>query len=1028
MQQKTRRPSQHHASQLLESLEDRRLLSGGIETTTIEVGATPESVVFADFTGDGLTDTAVLAPGLDAIQIWARESPNGGHDGGGRGLYEWAVIEGDFHAARRIQVLDVNADWRPDIGFFDAENGRFTTYLNNADGTFSFAGGLRLADTATGFVLMYHGYGPIGEPVGPWIGQGDFGDGEEDFGEHDKYYDGDGGDGGQDNGQGGGEHDDDGLGSELHFVGDPFIAVWHDSLGAVEIVDSLLLLDGSDGGGEDGDGSSDGTGGGDRDSNVTPWPFEGGYVDLPGGVYFNTGRGGDAIGLADFNGDHEPDLAFTNRDDDTVSIIYYDPGFETLLDEGFDPATDDFIDTETVTVGDQPVHINVFDVNGDGWTDLLVANAGDGTISIAYGGAAGFVEVRTVDVAPDLTQVFINFNAYGDDLFVIGFSADGTVSRLRFDGDTLEFRKQETGFFPANDGALPRQIIVGEFVGDRFVDVAAIDSANSGITFFSNIAGKAEDDGGEDYGGPDIDVGDIPIAGVPDLLGPSDSGASDLDDITAFNNAGDHTLSFGVRVSHVADQIALLRATLTGFFEEHGRQFDADGFEYTPSVWVNLYAGSVLIGSARVDAGEGIIVVETDGRTVLREGVHNIRAGFAIGAPGLRGLVGTRSAALAVEVRVPHVEVDTSGADEGETVAIRKDASGNTVLVFQQVEGQSNSIEEVSFGLFEDLPPVTGSVVTVKETKRNARASRYAAGQSDEGLILLARAQNGEWSGRNLTAEIEDSEPITDSNIEVLTTPWGNVNMAGLNDQGELVFYWQDGGVDDGGDARWNFVNMADDQLRDNNQAVPRFSSSLESFVTPWGAMNVAGLDTDGHLRVIWWAPGLGHWVSTDLTERLGATPLTGDVSAWVTPWGGINLIGLNTNGQMVAVWWAPGRDWTVSPVGESLGAPTFVQGSLASFISEEGDTFVAGITSGGDVGVFSWTLDDFTWDYAAVPGIPEGATLVGSVSGYFTDADNSVTLLVGSLDGDVYELLGDGFGIEDAWAVGLYDSSGDDV
>lgn len=169
MPHKAPRPDRH----MLENLEDRRLLSGEMDTIVIEVDSTPQSVVFADFTGDGAPDTAVLAANAGEIQIWS-------HDGQG-GMFEWAVIEGDFAAAKRIQVLDVNADRIPDLGFFDADNHRFTTYMTNADGTFSFAGGLQLADTATGFVLMYHG-GPVGEPVGPWIGPADFGSGDDGFG------------------------------------------------------------------------------------------------------------------------------------------------------------------------------------------------------------------------------------------------------------------------------------------------------------------------------------------------------------------------------------------------------------------------------------------------------------------------------------------------------------------------------------------------------------------------------------------------------------------------------------------------------------------------------------------------------------------------------------------------------------------------------------------------------------------------------------------------------------------------------
>ncbi|VAX36615.1 hypothetical protein MNBD_PLANCTO03-301 [hydrothermal vent metagenome] len=916
-------------------------------------------------------------------------------------------------------MLDIDADGMPDLGFFDAGTQRFTTYLNNGDGTFDFAGGIQLADTATGIVLIYDAMGPIAEPVGPWIGSTDFGASREGFGEGGDDY---GGDGDGDGGDGGGGYGDEGDGGEwgdtfLHFVGEPFIAVWHDSLGALQVLDSAMLLDNSDGTG--GDGTDGGTGNG-TENDAVAWPFNGDYIDLPDGIYFATGSGGDAMTIMDFDNDGSPDVAVTNRDDDTISIISFAPEYEQLMKGGFDPATDDPIETTTIAVGDQPVHINAFDVNLDGFMDMIVSNAGDGTFSIIPGSESGFGTAQTIEVAADLTQAFLNFNAFGNELFVLGFSATGTITQLDFLDGSLQISEQDEGFFLANDEVLPRQTIVGEFTGDGFIDVAVIDQAGGNVVIYSNIAGDA-DDGEEEYDGPPIDSRDIPIPGVPDLIADSDSGESDSDNITAYNNAGEYTLSFDVRVSHVSGALADLRTTLTLFFEENGQQYDDDGFEYTPSIWINLFAGNVLIGSAEVGADDTVVTVETDGWTVLREGVHEIRAGFAIGAPGLRGLIGTSSGTLGIEVRVPRVEVEAPD-EEGETVTIRTDESGQPVLVLEQSDG-SGEAEEVHLAEFEGLPEITGSVVTMRETNSRSNASRYAAARSDEGLVLFVRDQDGDWGGRNLTAEIDDSEPITDSNISVLTTPWGNTNMAGLNEQGELIFYWQDGGVDENGDATWNFVNLADDQLRVNNQAVPRFSSSLASFVTPWGAMNVAGLDTDGNLRIIWWAPGLDNWVSTNLTEILGSTPLTGDIAAWVTPWGGINITGLNTAGEMVAVWWAPGGEWTVTPLGDNLGAPAFVSGSLTSIIGESGETFIAGITLPGEVGVFSWTPEGGSWDFITIDTLPDSAALVGSVSGYYTSDNNAVTLLVGSLDGDIYQLDGDASDIQTTWTVGLFNA-----
>ncbi len=1083
----------------LENLEARQLLSGDVATIELNVGATPESVIFADFNGDEINDTAVLAPDLGQIQIW---TPDEHGD-----ITQWAVIEGEFGDAHRLQVLDVDADGQVDIGFFDAATHRFTVYANEGDGSFSFAGGLQLADTATGFVLLYASEGPAAEPVGPWIGSEDFGFSRDGFGEGGDFgsgsdgsgdgsgsgSDGSGGgsgsgsdgsgdgsgsgsdgsgdgsgsgsdgsgdgsgsgsdgsgdgsgsgsdgsgdgsgsgsdgsgdgsgsgsdgsgdgsgsgsDGSGDGSGSGGDGSGGGTGSFPHFVGAPFIAVWHESLGAIELTDPISLLGDSMFG--------DGSGSGDSEDAIA-WPFNGAYVDLPSGIFFETGSGGDAIAVKDFSNDGTPDIAVTNRNDGTVSVISFNAELEGYLTNGYDFATDGLIPTTTIDVGNEPVHINAFDVDMDGYMDMIVSNAGDGTFTIVHGSADGLGNPETVDVAPQVTQAFLNFNALGNDLFVLGFSADGTVTHLDFTDGSLIVTDSQANYFMANDNVLPRQTIVGEFTGDGFTDVAVIDQANGQVVIYSNIADQANDGEDSSYAGPPIDLRDVPIPGVPDLTADTDTGESDSDNTTAYNNAGDFKLKFDVQVSHVADELASLRTTLVNYFEANGPQYDKDGFEYTPSIWVNIYAGSVWIGSAEVGADDSVVTVTTDGKTVLREGDHQIRASFAIGAKGLRGLIGTKSAELKIKVELPTIDFEPP-EDDGETVVVKKDDSGKPVIVIDP--GTSNGdVEEVHLADFSDLPEITGGVVTVKEPKAHAKASRYAAAPSDKGLVLLERDDSGNWDGRNLTDEIPDSEPITNSNLEVLTTPWGNVNMAGLNDQGELVFYWQDGSVDSTGDANWNFVNLADDQLRDNGQAVPKFASSLTSFVTPWGAMNVAGLDANGHLRVIWWAPGLDNWVSSDLTEILGSTPLAGDISAWVTPWGGINITGLNTDGEMVAVWWAPGGEWTVTPLGRDLGAPALVSGSLTAFVSDTGKTFIAGITVDNTVGVFTWAPGDASWEFVAIDNLPEGTTLVGSVSGYYTPESDTVTLLAGSLDGNTYQLDGNGSDIGQLWTVGLF-------
>jgi len=84
-----------------------------------------------------------------------------------------------------------------------------------------------------------------------------------------------------------------------------------------------------------------------------------------------------SIGVGDFNGDGDPDLAVANQSANNVSVLLGG------ADSTFTRQTPD------LAVGFGPTSVAVGDFNGDHDPDLAVANQFDGTVSVLLGTAGG---------------------------------------------------------------------------------------------------------------------------------------------------------------------------------------------------------------------------------------------------------------------------------------------------------------------------------------------------------------------------------------------------------------------------------------------------------------------------------------------------------------------------------------------------------------------------------------------------------------------------------------------------------------
>lgn len=264
-------------------------------------------------------------------------------------------------------------------------------------------------------------------------------------------------------------------------------------------------------------------------------------------------------------------------------------------------------------------------------------------------------------------------------------------------------------------------------------------------------------------------------------------------------------------------------------------------------------------------------------------------------------------------------------------------------------------------------PQINGSIVTWIDPKDG---HAYAVGMTDEGVILYSEPEAGDWTYRNLSQE-SSGESIVDG-LQFMIAPDGIVHVTGLNADGALVRYYQTGGTASDGSFDWAFVNIETNDLSPQGQQTPAFVGALTAYATSWNGLNVAGLDANGRIWSVWWAPGLARWTVTDLSAASGAGPVVGNLAVYLTPWDGINLAGLDDNGDLQVTWWVPSfaGAWARNDLTAETNGPTFVIGSVTSYVSSWGGLNVAGMDAdSGEIKVYWWVPENTAsgWEVTSI-------------------------------------------------------------
>jgi hypothetical protein len=224
---------------------------------------------------------------------------------------------------------------------------------------------------------------------------------------------------------------------------------------------------------------------------------------------------------------------------------------------------------------------------------------------------------------------------------------------------------------------------------------------------------------------------------------------------------------------------------------------------------------------------------------------------------------------------------------------------------------------------------------------------------------IAAAGGAGSWTAIDQTAAI--GAPGMTGDLTSYQPSWGAIHIAGVDARGHAINYWW------AGQPTWQFSDLT--ELLNG----PVFEKGLAGYVTGWDGLNLAGLNADGQVIVYWWAPGLSSWETLDMTAYAGGPKLEGQLDAFVTPWGGLNIAGTDAAGHVVTYWWAPGMEtWLTADLTLVAGGPVIAAGTEVG-ISADGGINVYGLDAAGDLWSLRWTPLDQNWRSTNVSDLSAG-------------------------------------------------------
>lgn len=248
-------------------------------------------------------------------------------------------------------------------------------------------------------------------------------------------------------------------------------------------------------------------------------------------------------------------------------------------------------------------------------------------------------------------------------------------------------------------------------------------------------------------------------------------------------------------------------------------------------------------------------------------------------------------------------------------------------------------------------------------------------------VVAYERTYAGDWTFRDITEELSAAQLDRDMTafnfwkFDATVNDGTNNNpvaqhlapvVYGVDENGTHVAFRPATGYSATSQMTFERVDLTAALVQSGSSAPDFSGGSITGFTSPWGSINIIGLDAQGHVEALWTSPGFG-WFASDLTEAAGGTPMTGSLSANFTTWHALNVFGLDEAGHIDVLWWTPetGRwiasdltsDFDLTPMATS-GSPRLV--NISNY--EYNAIAIGGFTAEGHVVMYWWAVGQSGW------------------------------------------------------------------
>ncbi|MBX3358516.1 MAG: FG-GAP repeat protein [Phycisphaeraceae bacterium] len=261
-------------------------------------------------------------------------------------------------------------------------------------------------------------------------------------------------------------------------------------------------------------------------------------------------------------------------------------------------------------------------------------------------------------------------------------------------------------------------------------------------------------------------------------------------------------------------------------------------------------------------------------------------------------------------------------------------------------------------------PAATASDIVLYTDPRDSRV--YAVVRAGNDLLWYTPYLDGSFdTGVNLRPTYSDWDlPVTPM-VHVSTTD-GRAILSGLTADGDVVIIEQTTSTAPPDSAvYWAYHNLSTERLAPTGQSTPAFTGPLTAFVSAWNAINLVGLDSDGRVQTVWSIPGAVEWTVSNLSAASNAPRVYGVLAAYTTPWSALNVVASDSAGRPVTLWWVPqfGGNWAYDPLSNSPEAPVLDGSALAAFVTPWAALNVVGRDAdSGEIIVYWWTPSTQVW------------------------------------------------------------------